>query len=514
MTLKPEQKVRKNEKYMKHIDLFSGIGGFALAADRVWPGIEHTFVEYDPFCQAILKKHYPNSTIHGDIRQFIADTEREGWERELRNTEGQLRLCSGSGKDEKPFILTGGFPCQPFSVAGRRKGTDDDRYLWREMFRVIQLYHPTWVIAENVAGLNSMVQYGNGFEMEEEEYSTEQDARASCEAHHQKGNGLRTGKGVLGIVVGDLEREGYSIKTFIIPACAVGAPHRRDRVWIVAHAPCEQSIGGRPEAVCGKERGQDDELHAELTDADSTAFDTRCEHGCEGSWDGLRSEGPEYYQADSQRSSWQRDWREVAITTCHDGMDDGLYKKLHSLIIGGNDNKQINSTEADATDGGFTRESLRALWEHRASATPSSFLYQLGLCDTLPDVSCESRQERWYTQEQAAKEMRGLWQEFYSKPHKEQQDVQQRLLDRLGEIERNEAVVIKKDDKGVWGVWYRVYLPTTSTNNMFKELCKQTGVAKEEIEIISGARHRKERLKACGNAIVPQVAEQVMRAMV
>lgn len=479
MTLKPEQKVRKNEKYMKHIDLFSGIGGFALAADRVWPGIEHTFVEYDTFCQAILKKHYPNSTIHGDIRQFIADTEREGWERELRNTEGQHRLCSGSGKDEKPFILTAGVPCQPASVAGRRRGKEDDRWLWPQTFRVIELLRPRWVILENVRGLITLEQ---GMVFKE--------------------------------LLSELENLHYETRQYIIPACAVGAPHRRDRVWIVAHAPCEQSIGGRPEAVCGKERGQDDELHAELTDADSTASDTRCEHWCEGSWDGLRSEGQESYQADSQRSSWQRDWREVALATCHDGVDDGLYKKLHSLIIGGNDNKQINSTEADATDGGFTRESLRALWEHRASATPSSFLYQLGLCDTLPDVSCESRQERWYTQEQAAKEMRGLWQEFYSKPHKEQQDVQQRLLDRLGEIERNEAVVIKKDDKGVWGVWYRVYLPTTSTNNMFKELCKQTGVAKEEIEIISGARHRKERLKACGNAIVPQVAEQVMRAMV
>lgn len=72
---------------MRHLDLFSGIGGFALAADRVWPGIEHTFVEYDPFCQAVLRKHYPNAPIHGDIRQFIADAEREGREGELRNTE-------------------------------------------------------------------------------------------------------------------------------------------------------------------------------------------------------------------------------------------------------------------------------------------------------------------------------------------------------------------------------------------------------------------------------------------
>lgn len=285
---------------MTHLDLFSGIGGFALAADRVWPGIEHTFVESDVFCQAILQKHYPNSTIHGDIRAFIADTERErresdGSEHQTTGRDGQ---CDRAGKDENPFILTGGFPCQPFSHAGRRKGTADDRYLWPEMFRVIQLYKPTWVIAENVRGL---VTWNEGMVFE--------------------------------TVCADLESEGYEVQPFIIPAVAVGAPHRRDRVWIVAYAESEQSVGGRPDAVCGKERGQDDELHAELTDADSVAPNTRREHGSAASRNDIRPEGQEHYQADSQRSRWERDWREVALTTCHDGMDDGLHRQMDGVTI-------------------------------------------------------------------------------------------------------------------------------------------------------------------------------------
>jgi DNA (cytosine-5)-methyltransferase 1 len=474
---------------MKHLDLFSGIGGFALAADRVWPGIEHTFVEHDTFCQAILKKHYPNSTIHGDIRTFIADTECL---REPQQEKGEQEEREWSSDC---LILTGGFPCQPFSHAGRRKGTDDDRYLWPEMFRVIQLYKPTWVIAENVRGLTT---WNEGM--------------------------------VLETVCSDLESEGYEVQPFIIPACAVGAPHRRERVWIVANS-IDKRQGGEergcvttPDSVPSEYREKDSAAR-EPERADSNrlshghASDTRQQLREPRGGEGLETDTPERTagaEADKREReyTWADDWREVAFAACHDRMDDGLYKRLYSSIIVGNEHKEKHSSETNTEDGGFTGESMRRLWEQRKTATPSSYLYQLGLCDTLPNLSCEARQERWYAQEQTAKELRSLWQEFYSKSHEEQQDVQQRLLDHLREIERNEAVVIKKDDKGVWSVWCRVYLPTTKANNVLTKLCEQTGVAKEEVETISGARHRKERLKACGNAIVPQVAEMIMRAMV
>ena len=171
---------------MKHLDLFSGIGGFSLAADWVWDDVEHTFCEIEPFCVKVLNKHWPDSKIYGDIK-------------ELKGNElGAVTL------------VTGGFPCQPFSNAGKRKGKDDDRDLWPEMFRIIKETNPDWIVGENVAGFV-------GMELDRS--------------------------------ISDLEDAGYEVRTFVIPACAVGAPHRRDRVWIVAHNDEKRKLGERFEVV-------------------------------------------------------------------------------------------------------------------------------------------------------------------------------------------------------------------------------------------------------------------------
>ena len=159
---------------MKHLDLFSGIGGFSLAAQRVWKD-EHkivAFCEIDKFCQKVLRKHWPDVPIIEDIHDLKGD--------ELEAVE----------------LITGGYPCQPFSFAGKQRGTEDVRYLWPEMFRVIKETGPDWIIVENVAGVVNMD---------------------------------------LDTMLTDLESEEYSTQTFIIPACSVNAPHRRNRVWIVAY---------------------------------------------------------------------------------------------------------------------------------------------------------------------------------------------------------------------------------------------------------------------------------------
>jgi len=201
------------------IDLFSGIGGFALAAR--WAGFETVqFVELDPFCQKVLNKNFPGVPIHDDIKTFTYtdiyksgtqsrnDEEMRGFPKEECESGHSSTLLRGSDSREQPiptttnkfrptpFILTGGFPCQPFSCAGKRKGKEDDRYLWPEMLRVISEARPTWVIGENVGGFVNM-----GLD--------------EC--------------------ISDLEAEGYEVQPFIIPACSKNAPHRRDRVWIVAH---------------------------------------------------------------------------------------------------------------------------------------------------------------------------------------------------------------------------------------------------------------------------------------
>lgn len=167
---------------MKHMGLFEGIGGFSLAAR--WAGwTTPVMVEWNPYCQAVLKKNFPDATIFSDIRNFDG-----------RPYAGQID------------IITGGFPCQPFSSAGKRAGTADDRYLWPEMLRVIREVGPQWVVGENVAGLLTM-------------------------------DGGRVLRGILA----DLENAGYRAEIYLIPALAVGAPHRRDRLWIVAHAANVQS---------------------------------------------------------------------------------------------------------------------------------------------------------------------------------------------------------------------------------------------------------------------------------
>lgn len=189
------------EKYISHGSLFSGIGGFDLAAE--WIGWENIFhCEINEFCTKILNYHFPNAEHYADITK----TDFTKWR----------------GKID---VLTGGFPCQPFSVAGSRKGTDDNRYLCPEMLRAIQEIRPTWIVGENVGGIITMVQPGKTLELGcstslfGEDYEDE-------EMHQQF---------VVETVCTDLEREGYSVQPILVPACAIGAPHRRDRVWFIAN---------------------------------------------------------------------------------------------------------------------------------------------------------------------------------------------------------------------------------------------------------------------------------------
>ena len=161
---------------MRHGSLFSGIGGFDLAAE--WMGWENVFhCEWMEFPRKVLDYHFPNADSHIDICKTDFT--------KYANTID---------------ILTGGWPCQPFSLAGKRKGKDDERYLWHEMLRAIQEIKPKYVIGENVFGITN-IDGGLVFEK----------------------------------VCLDLEGEGYEVQPFIIPACSKNAPHKRERVWFIAH---------------------------------------------------------------------------------------------------------------------------------------------------------------------------------------------------------------------------------------------------------------------------------------
>ena len=226
---------------MIHIGLFDGIGGFGMAA--AWCGIEMVVsCEIGAFGSDVLASLFPAAYHHKDIRT-------------LTKTIIDERLIPRFGADYgRRTILTGGFPCQPFSSTGKRRGAADDRYLWPEMLRIIGDVRPRWVIGENVAGILSMVQPAHVVTLE-----SEPDLFGA-------GNELQTkcGQYTVHRICKDCEAIGYTIQPMVIPACSVGAPHRRDRVWFLAFDAAADGAdrwpAGRPASASaadtdGKHRG-------------------------------------------------------------------------------------------------------------------------------------------------------------------------------------------------------------------------------------------------------------------
>lgn len=278
---------------MTHASLFSGIGGFDLAAE--WAGWTNLFnCEIDPFCQRVLQHHFPNATQYTDIRE----TDFTVWR-------------------DRIDVLTGGFPCQPFSLAGKRQGTDDPRHLWPEMLRAIREIRPRWVVGENVRGILS---WNGGMVFEQ--------------------------------VCADLEAAGYEVQPFVLPACGVGAPHRRDRVWFVAH---------RADSRAEKERERTEGVlpHVAAADADGHRCRKRtdqqvgiCEcnrkaYNCLGCQNGITSDPDgerrsKHYAPSESGKSKERDCASGYEIPAWDGFptqspvcsgDDGLPAGLDSITV-------------------------------------------------------------------------------------------------------------------------------------------------------------------------------------
>lgn len=237
---------------MNVLDLFSGIGGFSLGLNRA--GMKTiAFCEIEEFPRKVLAKHWPNVLIFRDIKELHA-----------------------TDITEPIDLICGGYPCQPFSQAGKRQGQADDRHLWPEMFRIIREIRPTWVIAENVAGHVSM--------------------------------GLDS-------VLSDLESEGYQTTAFVIPACALNAPHRRDRVWVVAHneSRIDRGYYGEQEKRQGTKSGK----------SIGNQFDPNTKRGIESQRRHSSGVGRE-----REQNPWDgTSWLEVATRLC--GVDDGIPRKLY-----------------------------------------------------------------------------------------------------------------------------------------------------------------------------------------
>jgi len=269
-----------------HLDLFSGIGGFAIAA-QACGYTTIGFCEREPYAQQILKERF------GAVLADASTTRppRSGCESQSSRTQQQP--CNGDSKAPRLHddiftlngadyagvdLLTGGFPCQPFSVAGKRRGAEDDRAIWPEMLRVIREAQPTWIIGENVAGIVTME---------------------------------------LDNILSDLEGIGYSAWPLIIPACAVDARHRRDRVWIVAHAGhlCGR---GRAEPT-REERAETSNSGAKLADSEGAGLERREQHGTQ-----LESELGLGKGGSCPRRQLPGGWREVVFAAECDPEGDGL----------------------------------------------------------------------------------------------------------------------------------------------------------------------------------------------
>ena len=257
---------------MNHGSLFSGIGGFDLAAQ--WMGWNNVFhVEWNPWCRKVLNFHFPESQSYQDVREF-----------------------DGTAWRGRVDIISGGFPCQPYSSAGKRLGKDDERHLWPEMLRIIREAAPRFVVGENVRGLTN---WNGGVVFEE--------------------------------VCADLEAEGYDVWTGILPAAGVGAPHRRDRVWFVAHA-----YGGADLRTPGRHAG------ASASEGLPERHKVRIPDQSSDLWDAADTDGQrlsqqvanrklerERFTERNERSTW--DTFPTQPPVC--GGDDGLSRELDGITF-------------------------------------------------------------------------------------------------------------------------------------------------------------------------------------
>lgn len=383
---------------MTHASLFSGIGGFDLAAE--WAGLTNVFhCEIDPFCRKVLNHHFPNSISYENIKTTDFTKYRD-----------------------QITVLSGGFPCQPFSVSGKRKGANDDRYLWPEMLRVIREIRPTWIVGENVNGITSMVLPSQEVGVESETADGETDRVSEFVVEH---------------ICQELEKEGYTVQPLVIPACGIGAPHKRDRVWFLAHR-----TDSRPEVV--QQAGTDRILPTESTS------DTYRNGRDKGRTDG----------------GWQKENTQVGV---------GIFCKFERLIqewttsysVGnrcnfGADNLQRGQISDDRIGIATQDKQKRCRGEYRSCEIGCNDGRFADTQDNrLPSCTQGSGQvQPWGTDERT--ELSGNWKNF----------------------------------------------PTQSP-----VCCGDDGLS-SELDAITFPRWRRESIKAYGNAIVPQVAYQILSMIV
>lgn len=448
---------------MTHGSLFSGVGGFDLAAE--WMGWENLFhCEINEWCQKVLRFHFPKSIQYDDITR----TDFTPWR----------------GKVD---VLTGGFPCQPFSTAGKRRGAEDDRYLWPEMLRAIREIRPAWVIGENVAGITSMVQPGSEITVESQASLFEtSDKETLLEQEY-----------VIETVCRDLEREGYSVQPILIPACGVGAPHRRDRVWFIANRTNSRIEGLRQE--------RKNEIHGRESTSHSngTRFQAKGTEQQTTGIAGSRLQGlitnAEGKQLENTLRAWRRitgstnlyrkkDWRnfptQPPVRFRYDGISNNVVRYIKTEVY-------------DAIKKHIRREDLPCVWENfqkKEIRKQIGRLYEIPEPDLLLEVLQRTSKDERHEQRQI-----GISQ--FS------EETSERVLRYLRNYGTFASSPLGQKYKEQFFKQFGDFMPELS-----HEIALATKKIVEECER-TASYVRQESIKAYGNAIVPQVAFEIFKAI-
>jgi DNA (cytosine-5)-methyltransferase 1 len=328
-----------------HMDLFSGIGGFALALRWVSettgiPSKTIGFCDIEEFPCKILNKHWPEVPICKDvnnveeIKTIVASHPEllrylHGQPEEQPTERRQQAQCIVTAGIRASLLLTGGFPCQGFSRAGKRRGSNDDRYLWPQTFAIVKAIKPDYCLFENVTGILDMVFPNSAVGMASQASLFEADSGGAG----SMGNGrrIRQYDTIIGSIMADLESEGYSARIVVLPAVSVGAPHRRDRIWIIAHANGAGSRQVGKDITNGNGRKKSDDIRQvhSNTGASSNSNEEGLQiqqyEGC------LRQQGTSAVgtNRNSGAPDWSKNWYEVATRFCR--VDDGISGELDAV---------------------------------------------------------------------------------------------------------------------------------------------------------------------------------------
>ena len=438
---------------LKILDLFSGLGGFSLGLERTGRYKTVAFCEIDKYCTLLLQKHWKGIKVYNDVKKIT----KEGFE---------------ADGIESPDIITGGFPCQPFSVAGKQKGTSDDRHLWPEMFRIIKAFKPRFVIGENVPGIVN-IQDGVVFET----------------------------------VCTDLESQGYEVQPFNIPAAAVGAPHQRKRIWIIATLADSVSNDERREiSRSDEEKGRVQEEHRSKDSASGIFSRTSEIRKSNNGYEAMENSGRTLQQGSSIREKNEDEVGKENANQHQRSSSSSESNVADSNIDGAKRNQpedgqrrrtQQSSEDVANTDTRLSDGQKKEL-QSRGQASISS--REGENVANAKSISSDGREIGQHSEESREKRKIGIEVGGVSSDRQKLANTDSERLERLGQSSRQ-------------------FNETSSSTSSSEERQGQVGQGWWEFEpnvgrVAHGVPGRVHRLKALGNSIVPQIAEEIGRAII